>query len=377
MEDPARYRVQLLVTTFSPRTGEADAIAEYRYRPDAEFIYVASAIKTFGSVAALLTLQRLQAEGHPVDLDTPMAWCLEGQRFCHTRDKTNVESGAITLGHELRKIHLVSNNYAFNRVYEFVGHHDLNTLTWRLGFPSVRIRHRMQDSFDEATRRTTPRIEFRPEGHEPVVIDRRVSELELEPAPVDTRVGTRHVDGGGEVVQSPKDFANHNYTTLLDLHRLTLALTRPEHPDAPELQLTAEHRDFLLEAMEDHPSNSQNPVYERDQAHLRYKLLLKGILDVLPLRRIHYVGKPGRAFGFHVDTAYIEDRETGRAMAVTVAIHANFDQLVEYSPRVYSKISRPFFRSLGETLAWEFLVEDPSTSAGSRRAAADDYDAPS
>src|SRR5690606_495336 len=169
MEDPERFRIQVFVTTFTPTPSGPDQIAEYRYRPDAELIYVASSIKTFGSIAALLELQELQEQGHPVDLHTPMAFCPSDGGLCQTRDPTNVEGGVITLGHELRKIHLVSNNPAFNRLYEFVGHRELNEAIWALGFPDVRIRHRFQDSFRSIDRRTTPRVELRPPDAEPVV----------------------------------------------------------------------------------------------------------------------------------------------------------------------------------------------------------------
>ncbi len=364
MANPEQFRVQVLLTTFTPQANGPDTIAEYRYRPDADYIYVASAIKTFGTVAALRKLQELQATGHKVDLNTPMAWCPEDRKLCFTRDKTNVEGEVITLGHELRKVHLVSNNYAFNRIYEFVGHREINEVAWELGFASVRVRHRMQDKFDERIRRTTPRIEFRPPEGEPVVIERRVSDLKLSPTE-GVLVGKRHIDFDGKEQRRPKSFAKYNAASLTDLHRLTLAVHRPEYPGAPDLGLSKAHREFLTAAMAEIPAESKNPVYERPQAHFRYKLLLRGVLEVLPLERVRYAGKPGRAYGFHLDSAYIEDTQTGRAMVVTASIHANNDYLVENTERIYDRISRPFFDSLGEVLAREFLLANtPAKSQG-------------
>lgn len=372
MRDPERFRIQVFVTTFTPTPGGPVKIAEYRYRPDAEFIYVASSIKTFGSVAALLELQRLQEQGHPVDLDTPMAYCPPDGGLCLTRDKTNVEGGVITLGHELRKIHLVSNNHAFNRLYEFLGHREINEATWALGFPDVRIRHRMQDSFRSIERRTTPRVELRPPGAEPVVVERKISNLELSPTPAKgVRVGTQHMGREG-LEDGPKDFGVYNYAPLGDLHRIILGLVRPDHPDAPKLPLTEAHREFLLQAMAEIPAESKNPVYDRPEAHFRYKLMLRGILDVLPLERIRYLNKPGRAHGFHLDTAYIVDEQTGRAMLVTAAIRANQDDIVAENERVYNQYSRPFFRSLGETLTRVFLLDQPLTPSNGEPPADDE-----
>ncbi len=361
MANPEQFRVQVLLTTFTPQPGGPTKIAEYHYRPDADYIYVASAIKTFGSIAALRKLEQLQAQGHAIDLDTPMAWCPEDKKICFTRDKTNVEGGVITLGHELRKVHLVSNNYAFNRIYEFVGHREINEVAWQLGFESVRVRHRMQDKFDERIRRTTPKIEFRPAEGDAIVIERRISDLDL-PETEGVHVGKRHIDFDGKEQARPKSFAKYNAASLTDLHHLTLALHRPEYPGIPRLPLSEAHRNFLTAAMAETPSESKNPVYERPEAHYRYKLLLRGILEVLPQARVRYAGKPGRAYGFHLDSAYIEDTQTGRAIVVTASIHANNDYLVENTERIYDRISRPFFDSLGEVLAREFLL-DPGQGA--------------
>ena len=42
-------------------------------------------------------------------------------------------------------------------------------------------------------------------------------------------------------------------------------------------------------------------------------------LEVLAARQVRYVNKSGRAYGFHLENAYVEDRESGRAFFVTAA----------------------------------------------------------
>jgi hypothetical protein len=355
LSDPEGFRIQIIVTTFDP-------IAEYHYRADAEYVFPASSIKTFAAVAALRTLQDLQAQGHPVDLHTPLHWCA-GQRCDVDRDRTNRDGGTITLGHEIRKMQLVSDNHAFNRLYDFVGHRELNEITWALGFPNVRIKHRMYGRIDEESRRTTPRIEMHPPGHGPVVIPRRVSDLPLSPHPIaGVEVGRRHYDHHMRLHEQPMHFGHKNHSALSDLHRLTIALNRPEFPGIPQLHLTAPHRAFLLQAMTEDPLASRNPVYRNGKEHLRYKLLIKGVMRVIPLERIRYTAKSGRAYGFHSDSAYIEDTATGRAIAVSAVVHANANGIVGDDVYIYDELSRPFFKDLGEVLAREFL----SRSADSR-----------
>ena len=47
MEDPARYRLQVLVTVIAPKGAEGPRTSEHGYRVDVEYVYPASAIKTF------------------------------------------------------------------------------------------------------------------------------------------------------------------------------------------------------------------------------------------------------------------------------------------------------------------------------------------
>lgn len=368
MKDPARYRLQVLVTVISPKGAPGPAMVEHGYRVDAEYVYPASAIKTFASVAALRKLEALRQEGHAVGLDTPLAYCEGKGRSlrCQTQDESNVEDGTITLGHEIRKMQLVSNNISFNRLYEFVGHRELNEDMWSLGFGSLRIHHRMYGVHDPLVQRTTPRVELRPtkgpSKGKKVVVPARVSDLVLPPTEAgDARLGVGYIDDAtGERVDEPLDFAGKNYVSVRDLHRLTLALNRPDLPGAPDLGLTEADRKFLLQAMIEDPLTSKNPIYtDPHDSGLRYHTLIKGMMTVLPLERIHYAGKAGRAYGFHLDNAYIEDVKSGRAMVVTVVAYANANGVLNDNEYEYDGITRPLLKALGEVLGRVLLGEGP------------------
>jgi hypothetical protein len=353
IDDPARWRLQILVTVITPASEGATQL-RYGYRVDAEYVYPASAIKTFASVAALHRLAALRVEDDALDLDTPMALCARGARRCvKVRDPSNLAGGTITLGHEIRKMQLVSNNEAFNRLYNFVGQRELNETLWAMGFPELRVHHRMYDNPDPATWRVTPRSELRPRGREPVVIDARESELVMPPSPVTgLQFGQAYIDRAGARVEGPMDFSTKNWVSLRAFHRLALSIARPELPGAVSLGIEPEHRAFLVRAMTEDPLASSNPVYrDPKKSGLRYKTMIRGMMRVMPLERIRYAGKAGRAFGFHLDNAYIEDRASGRAMVVTVAIYANGNGVLNDNRYGYDAITRPFLKNLGEVLA--------------------------
>jgi hypothetical protein len=357
LADPAKYRWQILVTLVTPDEGGAPTLEDHGFREGAEFIYPASSIKTFASVVALRKLQELRASGHPVTVDTPLALCKGSSTRCRsTVDDTNVEGGTITLGHEIRKMQLVSDNRSFNRLYNFIGHREFNEAVWALGFPEVRIHHRMFDTDDPAVRRATPGMELRPAGARPVVVPHRRSDLELPPTNAPRlAVGTAYLGDGKERVGEPMSFAEKNYASIRDLHRLTMSLVMPGAPGTVDLGLTEEHRRFLLDAMTEDPHASSNPVYtEPSHSGLRYKTMIRGMMRVLPLSRIQYTGKPGRAFGFHLDSAYIEDTKTHKAMFVTTVVYANENGVLNDNEYQHDEITRPYLKDLGEVLvqAW-------------------------
>ena len=324
LADPARYRLQVLVTIVEPGA----KTTEHGYRVDAEYTYPASAIKTFASVAALRELERMQSEGHAVELDTPI-----------------VADGRFTLGDEIRKMQLVSDNRAFNRLYDFVGHRAMNELAWAMGFDSVRIRHRMYDVDDERVRRTTAKLELRPKGGARVIVPERTSDLELPPplVGVGLQIGEARLVKGKRV-EGAMDFGAKNAVTLRDLHRLGLALARPDLPGGAQLGISAKHRDVLVAAMTERATED------------RYKPLLKGVARVVPTERVRYVSKAGRAFGFHLDNAYIEDTASGRGFAVTAVLYVNADGVLDDDRYEYDTVSFPFFVRLGEALAKAVLA---------------------
>jgi hypothetical protein len=364
MKDPARYRLQILVTVIAPKGSKGPAMEEHGYRADAEYVYPASAIKTFAAVGALRKLEALRNEGHKVGLDTPLAYC-EGTS-CQTEDASNLEGGTITIGHEIRKMQLVSNNVSFNRLYELVGHRELNEDMWSLGFPSVRIHHRMYGVQDPLVQRTTPRVELRAKRGKRVVLPGRVSDLVMPDTEAgELRIGVAYIDDAtGARVDEPLDFSGKNYASVRDLHRLTLALARPELPGVPDLGLREADREFLLAAMTEDPLASKNPVYtDEHDSGLRYHTMIKGMMKVMPLERILYTGKAGKAYGFHLDNAYVQDRKSGRAMVVTVVGYANANGVLNDNIYEYDGVTRPLLLGLGTILGRAVLLGEALPAA--------------
>lgn len=337
------HRLQLVITEVARAEDGTSTLTTHAYRPAAEYYYPASAIKTFASVAALRELGRLG-----LDRETPAAIC-RGKK-CNGKDRSNREGGVITIGHEIRKMQVVSDNAAFNRLYDFVGHAAMNTDLVPLGFPSLRVGHRLSTRETAEEHRVTPAMELRPRKGAVIEVPARTSVYVPPPHGVGQTLVGEAVKIDGEVVPGPKEFEGRNGIKLCDLQRLTIALVLPDR--GPDLGLRAEDRVFLLEQMSADPKAVKNPVFTAPDEHeAHFKPMLPGLLRVLPRERIRYVNKAGKAFGFHVENAYVEDTASGRGYFVAATIYANKDGVLDDDRYDYADVTEPFYAHLGEALA--------------------------
>lgn len=68
--------------------------------------------------------------------------------------------GRPTVAQHIKKIFLVSDNEAYNPLYEFLGQEYLNTSLHKMRYDSVQLVHRLQISLSEEQNRTTNPVRF-------------------------------------------------------------------------------------------------------------------------------------------------------------------------------------------------------------------------
>jgi hypothetical protein len=187
------------------------------------------------------------------------------------------------------------------------------------------------------------RVTLLPKGGRAIDIPRRVSDFEPAATPVaGLEIGKAHLGDRGRV-DEPMSFARKNYASLRDMQRLNLSLLFPEHPRAVALGLDEAARSLLIEPM----TGRLRPLRNAE----RHKPLLPGVLEVLPEERVRYVGKSGRAYGFHLENAYIEDSQSKRGMLVTVSVYANPNGVLNDDNYDYDDTTKPLLSALGKALA--------------------------
>lgn len=346
LESPQQYRFQLLVGQVSDHADGGGCLIQHGYRVDAEYFYPASSIKTIGAIGALDPMLRKKAE---------RTFGLNDELWFH-REGEGEPASYGSLREIIEKTLVVSSNRGHNRLFDLVGHRRMNQRMWDRKFESLRMHHRFFSDRTLDEERRSPRIDVEVEhggdSNREMLFSERESELKMPLVPAErTSVGRSYVEDG-EVVDGPMDFSQMNYLSLADHQRKLVALVRPDLTEL-DLGLSQEHRSFLVETM----SGDPRQVIDGDGSEVmrRFKPLWPGVSEIIAPERIRYVNKGGRAYGFHIENAYIADEDTGQGIFVTAALYVNDNDRLNDNDYQYDEVSFPFYRELGRLMARHFI----------------------
>lgn len=349
------------------------------------YFYPASTVKLYAALAAYEQINgytRMYDDG-PVRMSpfAPMTK-LEASTVLRIHPLFEDESvREIVIPYEAHKIFVVSDNPAFNALYDFVGQDDLNRRIRQWGGHATQIVHRLSIARTADENRRAPRVDlgFRPGAPQ---IGERTATMphRRQPDRGFFRLGTGFMRAG-ELVREPFDFSDKNFTTLSDLQLVLARLVRPDvafseccptiHdggmfasmktaplPGRP-LDITDAQRQQLIASATMFPRESESPEYdpaEFPDDHVKF--LLPGLLRVRPLEEWRIVNKIGLAYGFVTENAYVEHRPTGRAVFVAAVIHRNPNGI--YNDNQYDyETTLAEMATLGEVVGRALVGEGP------------------
>jgi len=354
VDEAAAHRLQVVVGLVEEGDDGRPTLVQHGFRLGEEYFYPASAVKLFAAVAALERLAELRREsGLPIDLDTPLVYHpLFPDEQLEDADPSNLAGGRITVRHEVRKLFLVSDNRAFNRLYELVGQDRLAASLARAGLGGARIVHRLDEARSEAENRRFPRIELDEPGFRYELSERESAPLPPAPHVPGLTAGHAHLVGG-EPVPEPFDFSAKNRFPLTELQRGLCLIVRPDVDcGGPGFALSEADRAVLLEAMRQLPRESANPLYDpADHPDAYVKFVLPGLRRAVPADRLEVYDKTGQAYGFTTENAYVVDRGTGRAFFLAATLYTNADGVLNDDRYEYAEVAEPFLADLGEAVA--------------------------
>jgi hypothetical protein len=342
-----RFKLQIIYTQIDRDQQNDPALTCYTLGLEPErYFYPASTVKLPISLLALEWLNEPQQQA--ITMFTPMLTdtAFAGQSTAHV--DASSASGLPSIAHYIKKILLVSDNDASNRLYELLGQDRLNDRLRQLGLNHALINHRLSTPLTAAQNRQYNPIRFlNADGAIALALPARRSHIEY--VNIDQpKLGSGYM-ADGVLIQQPMDFSNKNRLSLQDLDSIVKRVVFPQLFAANEqFQLTEEQRAFVLRYMSMLPGESKSPYYSKEQYPDNYAkfLMFGGAAQPLPAH-IRIFNKTGWAYGHLVDSAYIVDLQNNVEFFLSAVIYTNENDILNDDRYETEQIGLPFLNQLG------------------------------
>jgi hypothetical protein len=359
LSHPATYQLQLIYTQIDRDAQNVPHFTQHNYHLNPrQYFNPASLVKL---PVALLALEKLHTLPTPINRSTIMstgaAWrCQTPIAFAAPADSDR----QATVGNYIKRMLLVSDNLAYNRLYEFLGQKTINDRLQQLGYPGSRIVRRFAPCDTAANRHTNPVAFHTPAGDtiykQPAQTDSRTPTPPLGPvfAGHAHQIGTR-------VIHRPYDFTTANNLPLSDITALLQTALFPEAVLAAQRpHLTPADYAFLRQYLHLTPHASHFTPYAAPKYFDAYKKYLyygrRPEAQSQPGLRIFNI--VGMSHGYLADVAYFADSLHQSEFLLSAVLYVNQDGIINDANYEYDTIGEPFLAQLGQ-LFYQYEARRP------------------
>lgn len=350
-QDPEKYELQIIYTQIDRDESNNPSFTNFEYQVAPEkYYYPASTIKMPLAFLALEKLHLLQRKN--VDKYSPLK--IDSVRAPQTAVSSDSSSQDYTasIAHYIKKIFLVSDNDASNRLYEFLGQDYINDRLAEKDFKNLRIVHRLGNAaFGPKENRFTNPFTFFHNG-KPTYNQAEKTAVNIHPnQQMEAIKGKGYIDGNDSLVLKPFDFSQKNFVGLRDHVGMLRSVLFPESvPRHQRFDLNEDDESFLLKYMSMYPEESDYPKYgaEKYQSYVKF-FMFGDNEDDIP-KNIRIFNKVGYAYGYLTDIAYIVDFENKIEFMLAATVHVNENQIYNDGVYEYDEIGLPFLAELGKVI---------------------------
>ncbi len=263
------------------------------------------------------------------------------------------KNGLPSMDNYIKKILLVSDNDAYNRLYEFVGREEINQKLKKYELNGTRIIGRLAiGDRGDSTRHTNP-IDFYNGKtlvyQKPALYD--ANDYPLHPE--NMIQGKGYMDRNDKLVMKPFDFSKNNIYPLVDQQMVLKRLLFPEtFPKEQQYNLTDEQYKFIYKYMSMWPIESKHPTYKEPEYYPAYcKWLFLGGDSLATINpHIRIFDKIGDSYGYDIDNAYIVDFQNNVEFMLSAVVQSNDDEIYNDNKYEYKTVCLPFMKNLGQVI---------------------------
>lgn len=352
------YRLQILYTRIDRDENNAPHLTTYSYDADKYYYYCASMVKL---PACVLTLEKINnLTRYRVDMLDSLGIDSIG---CTELNPKSLMLGTpySCLGHYIKEMLMLSNNHAFNPVYDFLGQQYFQDRLHEVGCGSAVISNRFANCDTNMNRLCDPVSIYDRHSHElkysqPCIINER---RQFYNGDLNPQVGIGYIGGANQLINLPKDFRFANYIALSDLHKLLTKIIFPETQlPSEKLNLTRRDYQYLYKCMGMFPRESAYPKLDSVQypdMYMKYFMGEDSGVYTMP-DNIRIFNKVGQAYGFMTDCSYVVDTLNKVEFFLSCSMYLNADGILNDGIYEYDQTGYPFFHNLFNAVYDEELM---------------------
>ncbi len=335
MQNIEKHEVQILYSQIDRDAHGKVIFTDYQFNvSDSIYFYPASSVKFPVALIALEKLKELNERGINIDRTT---------NFILQRDTlyTNIEK-------EISKIFAVSDNQAYNRLFEFLGQDYINQKLQSKNL-KARIAHRL--SALHANNLKTQSILFKKSVEDSTIAYQQES---IENNPHLKLSLQKTLKGKGYIyndtlIEKPKDFSEKNYLPLRSLHEMMKQIQFPNiYSKEKSFDISESDYEFVINAMKTLPSGAGYDKKEYYDGYVKF-FMFGDTKEDIP-EHIEIYNKVGYAYGYLTDCAYIKDTKNDIEFVLSATIHVNENGIFNDDHYEYDEIGIPFLAELGREI---------------------------
>jgi len=358
LHHPQTYRLQIIYTQINRDKHNKPLFKNYYFNYDPDLYFnPASTVKLPLALLSLEKLNTMHVNG--LTKYTAMQFDSSYEKQVRLYTDSTSQNHLPSIAHFIKKALLVSDNDAYNRMYQFVGQQTINQSLHDKGYKDVRITRQFMGFTPEENRHTN-QIQF---------IDDDGRLIYLQPAaynpdsfyfPHEIKMGKAHYDRNDSLVNEPIDFTYANNLSIEDLEQWLQSVLFPESVSKTKrFHLSESDYSFLYQYLSQFPSETNYPKYDSSKYYDSYvKFFFKSGSHQLPAG-VRVFNKVGWAYGFLTDVSYVCDLANRAEFMLTATIYVNSDGILNDNKYDYDAIGYPFLYQLGQTLYQYELRRDP------------------
>ncbi|MBV1924048.1 MAG: class A beta-lactamase-related serine hydrolase [Flavobacteriaceae bacterium] len=325
MDNPEGHEIQILYSQIDTNEDGETVFTDYNFQLNNQnYFYPASTVKLPAAILAL------EFTDNTTFLSPEIDYIIEGDTILHN------------FNDDVRQIFAVSDNEAYNRLYEFLGRDFINNQLRTKKISPVRIGHRIET--ENAAEQERKKIKFLTKRNVSIKKDGSLESIYVEK----TLKGKGFMKDSA-LVSEPMDFSEKNYYPLKAQHNTIKRLFfEKSFAILERFNLSPASKIYLKNVMSNPP---RKLGYDKDKFNDSFgKFFIYGdSQDNIP-EGMKIYNKVGYAYGTITETAYIEDTVNDVKFILSATILVNENGIFNDDEYEYEEIGIPFLAQLGREI---------------------------